>query len=120
RRLASSSVAWRKACMRPPLGRRIQGPNSISACQIWLLNSASNFLCAWGASSCRSERPRCLRKRYSVEGEMAGASLPEDRASSRNSVVPDPEGTPMRVFALEAFDQAGQLRGDGARLAPVL
>ena len=26
----------------------------------------------------------------------------------------------MRVFALEAFDQAGQLRGDGARLAPVL
>src|SRR5438445_10744653 len=73
RRLASSSVAWRKACMRPPLGRRIQGPNSISACQIWLLNSASNFLCAWGASSCRSERPRCLRKRYSVEGEMAGA-----------------------------------------------
>jgi len=26
----------------------------------------------------------------------------------------------MRVFALEAFDQSGQLRGDGAWLAAVL
>ena len=26
----------------------------------------------------------------------------------------------MRVFAFEAFDEAGQLRGDGARLAAVL
>ena len=102
--------------MRPPLGRRTQGPNSMSACQIWWLSSAANFWCAWGASSCRSERPRCWRKRYRVAGEMAGAGL----TGRQGEFAPQGGAGTMRVFAFEALDEAGQLRGDGAGLATVL
>src|SRR5205807_3440131 len=49
---------------------------------------ASNFLCAGGSSSCRSVRPRCLRKRYSVEADTPGEFRPEDKDSSRSRVVP--------------------------------
>src|SRR5271165_799042 len=92
----------------------------MSACQIRLLSWASNFLCAGGTSSWRSVSRCCLRKRYSVEADTPGEFRPEDRASSRNRVEPDPEGAPVRVFAFETFDEVGELRGRGARMAAVL
>ena len=41
-------------------------------------------------------------------------------ANSRSSAVPDPEGAPMRVGALEALDERGGFRCDGALLTAVL
>jgi len=39
------------------------------------------------ANSCFSERPRCFRKRYRVEAEMAVSFRLDDRANSRSSGI---------------------------------
>jgi len=60
----------------------------MSDCQIWLLCSASKLLVHRRASSLTLGEAALLRKRQSVEGEVPALSWPDDRANSRNSVVP--------------------------------
>src|SRR5258708_25439855 len=101
---------------RLPMCERIQGPNSISACQIWLLNSASNFLCAWGCEQL-SFREAALFEEAIQRGRRDGGFV---LAGRQGQFAQQGRVGAMWVFTPEAFDEAGQLRGDGAGLAPVL